>query len=88
VEVMLLANIKSSVKDIERSERRRQRNKAVKSKVRTYIRKFNETAVSGNEEEKLQAFREVQSEIDRAVSKGVLKPNTGARYKSRLAAKL
>jgi len=83
-----LANIKSSVKDIERSERRRQRNKAVKSKVRTYIRKFNETAVSGNEEEKLQAFREVQSEIDRAVSKGVLKPNTGARYKSRLAAKL
>ncbi len=85
---MLLANIKSSVKDIERSERRRQRNKAVKSKVRTYIRKFNETAVSGNEEEKLQAFREVQSEIDRAVSKGVLKPNTGARYKSRLAAKL
>jgi len=85
---MLLANIKSSVKDIERSERRRQRNKAVKSKVRTYIRKFNETAVSGNEEEKLQAFKEVQSEIDRAVSKGVLKPNTGARYKSRLAAKL
>ncbi len=83
-----MANIKSSVKDIERSERRRQRNKAVKSKVRTYIRKFNETAVSGNEEEKLQAFREVQSEIDRAVSKGVLKPNTGARYKSRLAAKL
>jgi len=83
-----LANIKSSVKDIERSERRRQRNKAVKSKVRTYIRKFNETAVSGNEEEKLQAFKEVQSEIDRAVSKGVLKPNTGARYKSRLAAKL
>ena len=88
MEVMLLANIKSSVKDIERSERRRQRNKAVKSKVRTYIRKFNETAVSGNEEEKLQAFKEVQSEIDRAVSKGVLKPNTGARYKSRLAAKL
>ena len=85
---MLLANIKSSIKDIERSERRRQRNKAVKSKVRTYIRKFNETAVSGNEEEKLQAFKEVQSEIDRAVSKGVLKPNTGARYKSRLAAKL
>lgn len=83
-----MANIKSSVKDIERSERRRQRNKAVKSKVRTYIRKFNETAVSGNEEEKLQAFKEVQSEIDRAVSKGVLKPNTGARYKSRLAAKL
>jgi len=85
---MLLANIKSSIKDIERSEKRRLRNKAVKSKVRTYIRKFNETAVSGNEEEKLKAFKRVQSEIDRAVSKGVLKPNTGARYKSRLAAKL
>jgi small subunit ribosomal protein S20 len=85
---MLLANIKSSIKDIERSEKRRVRNKAVKSKVRTYIRKFEETAVSGNEEEKLEAFKRVQSEIDRAVSKGVLKPNTGARYKSRLAAKL
>lgn len=83
-----MANIKSSIKDIERSEKRRVRNKAVKSKVRTYIRKFNETVVSGNGEEKLEAFKRVQSEIDKAVSKGVLKPNTGARYKSRLAAKL
>jgi len=88
MEVMSVANIKSSIKDIERSEKRRQRNKSVKSRVRTYMRKFERAVESGDEEEKIQAYRRAQSEIDRAVSKGVLKPNTGARYKSRLAAKL
>jgi len=52
------------------------------------MRKFERAVESGDEEEKIQAYRRAQSEIDKAVSKGVLKPNTGARYKSRLAAKL
>lgn len=88
MEVPFLANIKSSIKDIERSERRRQRNRAVKSAVRTHIRKFRETAATGDEELIQEAFKAAQSQIDRAVTKGVLKPNTGARYKSRLAAML
>lgn len=83
-----MANVKSSIKDIRRSEKRRRRNQAIKSMVRTYIRKFKEAVAEGDETLKIARFRQAQSAIDKAVSKGVLKPRTGARYKSRLAAKL
>ncbi len=88
VEVPFLANIKSSIKDIRRSERRRQRNRVIKSRVRTYIRKFREAAATEDEDLKQASFKTAQAQIDRAVSKGILKPNTGARYKSRLSAML
>ena len=81
-----MANIKSSEKDIRRSEKRRRRNQAIKSEVRTYIRRFREAAGSENEAERIRLYRMAQRAIDRAVSKGVLKANTGSRYKSRLAA--
>ena len=81
----MLANIKSSEKDITRSRIRRERNFAVRSTVRTYIRRYRE-AVATKDEAKMQAaYKEAQAVIDRAVNKGVLKANTGARYKSRLA---
>jgi len=83
-----LANIKSSIKDIERNRKRRMRNKAIKSRVRTYIRKFREAVESGDKQLAMEAYKAAQSQIDRAVSKGVLKRNTGSRYKSRLAARL
>jgi len=85
VEVPFLANIKSSEKDIKRSEIRRRRSQAIKSEVRTHIRRFRQAAASENEAEKVRLFRIAQRAIDRAVSKGVLKANTGSRYKSRLA---
>jgi len=83
-----LANIKSSIKDIERNRKRRMRNRAIKSRVRTYIRKFREAVESGDKQLAMEAYKAAQSQIDRAVSKGVLKRNTGSRYKSRLAARL
>jgi len=88
VEVPFLANIKSSIKDIERNRKRRMRNRAIKSRVRTYIRKFREAVESGDKQLAMEAYKAAQSQIDRAVSKGVLKRNTGSRYKSRLAARL
>lgn len=88
VEVPFLANIKSSKKDIRRSERRRVRNLAVRSAVRTYIRRFREVASSGDESKKQESYKVAQSMIDKAINTGLLKPNTGARYKSRLAALL
>lgn len=88
VEVPLLANIKSSEKDIVRSEIRRQRNVAVRSAVRTYIRRYREAVASKDEGRMQTAYKEAQAVIDRAVNKGVLKANTGARYTSRLAALL
>ncbi|MGI6662292.1 MAG: 30S ribosomal protein S20 [Bacillota bacterium] len=81
-----MANIKSSEKDIRRIEIRRRRNQAVKSEVRTHIRRFKQAAASDDEAEKVRLYRIAQRAIDRAVSKGVLKANTGSRYKSRLAA--
>jgi small subunit ribosomal protein S20 len=83
-----LANIKSSEKDIRRSLARRKRNMAVRSMVRTYIRRFKEVATSDDESRKAEAYKAAQSAIDKAISKGVFKPNTGSRYKSRLAAML
>lgn len=83
-----MANIKSSEKDIRRSERRRQRNQAVRSEFRTHIRRFREVANSGDDSKKAESYRIAQKAIDRAVSKGVLKAGTGSRYKSRLAALL
>ncbi len=81
-----MANIKSSEKDIRRSESRRVRNVAIRSTVRSRIRRCKEAVASNDENRVRDAYREAQSVIDRAVNKGVLKPNTGARYKSRLAA--
>jgi len=86
VEVPSLANIKSSEKDIRRSLKRRERNQAVKSAMKTYIRRFKEVAASDDEAKKEASFRQAQSAIDRAVQKGVIKRRAGARYKSRLAA--
>ena len=83
-----MANIKSSIKDIERNRKRRMRNRAIKSRVRTYIRKFREAVESGDKQLAIEAYKAAQSQIDRAVSKGVLKRNTGSRYKSRRAARL
>lgn len=88
LEVQYLANIKSSEKDVRRSQKRRIRNMAVRSMVRTRIRQYKDAVNSQDEERIVEAYKQVQSAIDRAVTKGVLKPNTGARYKSRLAARM
>ncbi|MGE5580642.1 MAG: 30S ribosomal protein S20 [Bacillota bacterium] len=83
-----MANIRSSEKDIRRSEKRRQRNMEVRSAVRTYIRHFREAATTGDDEKKQASYKVAQAAIDKAVNKGVLKAGTAARYKSRLAALL
>ncbi len=82
----ILANIKSSEKDIRRSQIRRARNTAIRSSVRTYIRQYKEAVAKNDQALAKDAYKKAQSMIDRAVNKGVLKANTGARYKSRLSA--
>jgi len=83
-----LANLRSSEKDIRRSEKRRVRNLQVRSTMRTYIKRFREAAAAGDEAKKQEAYKKAQSMIDKAVVKGVIKPGTADRYKSRLAALL
>ena len=70
-----MANIQSQVKRNRQNEQRRQRNKAVRSELKTR---------SGNAEEAQQLLRLAQQRYDVAVSKGVLTKNTAARRKSRL----
>lgn len=80
-----MANIKSQKKRNLQNERDRQRNVAVRSKVRTIIKQAEE-ALHKSEDEKVKAekVKSALSVIDRACSKGVLHPNSAARKKSEL----
>ena len=78
-----MANIRSQIKRNRTNEKRRQRNRAVKSELRTRIK----TAVTsaGDEEHGDEALRTALRKIDKAASKGVIHKNAAARRKSRLA---
>lgn len=80
-----MANIKSQIKRNKTNEKRRIRNKAYKTEVRSLIRKTREAAEAGNAEEASEALRVATRKIDKAVSKGVLHKNNAAKRKSRLA---
>jgi small subunit ribosomal protein S20 len=79
-----MANIKSQIKRNRQNEKRRVRNKAVRSEMKTRTRHVLEAAESGAEDLE-ERYRIAQQRIDRAVSKGVLHKKTAARRKSRLA---
>ena len=83
-----MANTPGAKKAVRKIERRTQVNRARRSRVRTYLRRFDEAVTAGDPKVAAAAFTEAQSELMRAVSKGVVHKNTGARKVSRLAAQL
>lgn len=83
-----MANTPGAKKAIRKIERRTEVNKARRSRVRTYIRKFEEALAAGDAGAAKTAFVEAQSELMRAVGKGVVHKNTGSRKVSRLSAQL
>jgi small subunit ribosomal protein S20 len=83
-----MANNPGAKKAIRKIARRTEVNKARRSRVRTYLRKFEEAVSGGDAAAAKAAFVEAQSELMRAVGKGVVHKNTGARKVSRLAAQL
>ena len=83
-----MANNPGAKKAIRKIERRTEVNKARRSRVRTYLRRFEEALTGGDVAVARTAFIEAQSELMRAVSKGVVHKNTGSRKVSRLAARL
>ena len=83
-----MANNPGAKKAIRKIARRTEVNKARRSRVRTYLRKFDEALAGGDAAVAKAAFIEAQSELMRAVGKGVVHKNTGARKVSRLAAQL
>jgi small subunit ribosomal protein S20 len=80
-----VANIKSQVKRNKQNEKARLRNKAVKSELKTLIRRFREAADSGNVEETNEALRLASKKLDKAASKGVIHKNQAANRKSAIA---
>ena len=80
-----MANIKSQLKRIKTNEKARQRNKAVKSSLKTSVRKFREAADAGDRDTAVQAMTTASRELDKAASKGVIHSNQAANRKSAMA---
>lgn len=80
-----MANIKQQQKRVLTNEKRRQRNKAVRSAVRTEIRKFNESIEAGDKTAAEEQLRIASRKLDKAVTKGVFHRNNAANKKSNMA---
>jgi small subunit ribosomal protein S20 len=80
-----VANIKSQIKRNKQNEKARQRNKAVKSSLKTSVRKFREAADAGDVAEATEAMRTACANLDKAASKGVIHKNQAANRKSAIA---
>ena len=79
-----MANHKSAIKRIAQSEKKRLRNRAVKTRVKNAVKKVYAQSKTG--EELTASFQAAQSQIDKAAKKGVVHKRAAARKISRLAA--
>ena len=82
-----MANIKSQLKRIKTNHVATERNKAVKSELKTWIRKFREAADAGDAAAAKEALATASKKLDKAVSKGVIHANQAANKKSAMAKK-
>ena len=80
-----MANIKSQIKRNRQNEKRRLRNRAVRSELGTRTKAALAAADEGDDEAAAEALRQAMKRIDKAAAKGVIHKNTAARRKSRLA---
>ncbi|MGL6236786.1 MAG: 30S ribosomal protein S20 [Segniliparus sp.] len=80
-----MANIKSQIKRIKTNEVARQRNQAVRSALRTAIRKVRTSAAAGEQAQAAELLVAANRSLDKAVSKGVIHKNNAANRKSALA---
>ena len=77
-----MANIKSQIKRNRQNDAAHERNKAVKSAVKTAVRKFREAAASGDADNAKVAALDAAKRLDKAASKGVIHKNQAANRKS------
>lgn len=83
-----MANTKSAIKNIRKSERRRLRNRVYRSRARTFIKKTRRLIEEGKLEEAQEMARLAISALDKAAEKGIIHRNNAARRKSRLMRRL
>jgi len=79
-----LANIKSAIKQIRQSEKRRLRNRVHLSSARTQLKRARAALQTGKVADAETAAKRAMQALDRAAQKGVIHPNNAARRKSRL----
>ncbi|GAC1380702.1 MAG: 30S ribosomal protein S20 [Marmoricola sp.] len=82
-----MANIKSQIKRNRQNEVAHERNKSVKSGLKTAIRRFNEAAAAGDAENIQTLAADAGRKLDKAASKGVIHKNQAANRKSAIAKK-
>ena len=82
-----MANIKSQIKRNKQNEKRHERNKAVKTHLKTAIRKFREAAEAGDKDQAITLGRDANKALDKAASKGVIHKNQAANRKSAISQK-
>jgi small subunit ribosomal protein S20 len=80
-----VANIKSQIKRITTNEKARQRNQAIRSSVKTAVRKVREAADAGDKAKALELQKDAAKKLDKAVTKGVIHANQAANKKSAIA---
>jgi small subunit ribosomal protein S20 len=80
-----MANIKSQLKRILTNEKATQRNRAVKSELRTHVRAAKSAIAAGDKAAAVAAVNQASRKLDKAVSKGVIHANQAANRKSSLA---
>jgi len=80
--------IKSSIKDLRRTERRAARNRAAQGKLRSTLKRARIAIAAGQTDTAQKAVTEALPVIDRAPGKGILHKNAAARHKSRLMRRL
>ena len=83
-----MANIKSQIKRNRTNEKARQRNKAVKSSLKTAVRKFHAAVDAGDAEQATALAREATRALDKTASKGVIHANQAANRKSSISKKV
>ncbi|MCI7067579.1 MAG: 30S ribosomal protein S20 [Butyrivibrio crossotus] len=84
MEVLKLANIKSAKKRILVNETKAERNKSIRSAIKTYTKKVEAAVEANDKEAAVSALKIASTEIDKACSKGVFHKNNAARKISRL----
>ena len=82
-----MANIKSQIKRNRQNEDARERNKAVRSALKTAVRRFHEAADAGQTDDAKALALDVGKKLDKAASKGVIHKNQAANRKSAIAKK-
>lgn len=83
-----MANIKSQIKRNRQNQAGYERNRVVRSRLKTLVRRFRTAADAGDKAAATSAFDTAARELDRAASKGVIHRNTAANRKSGMANRL